>query len=60
MKLRYRGDGRVMIENIAHEFKAGDTIDLPEKVAKNLLKVNRFFEEVKEKRIKIERIKVKE
>lgn len=58
MRLKYKGDGKVLIQGIAHEFHNGDIIDLPDKVAKNILENNRFFEEVKEKPIKSKTIRV--
>lgn len=60
MKLRYKGNGKIVIQGIAREFHDGDTIDLPKEVAEDLMKVNRFFEEVKESRIESKVLKIKE
>lgn len=58
--LRFKHDGRTIIEGIGREFKKGDTIDLPDDIAKNLLKKqSRHFEEVFEKPAKTEIIKLK-
>lgn len=46
MRLRFRGDGKKIIQGIAHEFHKGETIDLPDNIAKDLLKTDRiWFEE---------------
>ncbi len=45
---------------MAREFKNGDTLDLPDDIAEDLLKSNRFFEKVEEKTtVKPKMIKLK-
>jgi len=52
------GDGKVMISGVAHEFKNGDTIDVPDKVGKEILKKNRWFKKDSEKKLKTEILEV--
>lgn len=61
-KLKFHGDGKKIITNpetgeyIPYEFHEGDTIDLPDNIADELLRTDRFFEEVKEKIVRTEMI----
>lgn len=38
--LKFTGDGKKLITGIGHEFKNGDTIDLPDDIADELLKTD--------------------
>lgn len=43
--LKFKGSGKKLIAGIGHEFKDGDTIDLPDDVADELMKTDsRHFE----------------
>ena len=60
MKIRVKDNIKVMIEGIGREFQKGDTIELEDKVAKDILKSSRHFEEVfTERPIETEIIKPK-
>ena len=64
-KLRFHGDSKKIITNpetgefIPYEFHEGDTIDLPDDIADEILRTDSFFEEVKEKDIRTEMIDLK-
>lgn len=60
MKVRFKGNGKRVIQGIAREFRNGDTIDLPDDVGEELLRVDsRHFDEVMEKPIATEYIDLK-
>lgn len=63
--LKFHGDVKKIITNpetgeyIPYEFHDGDTIDLPDNIADELIRTDRFFEEVKEKTIRTEMVNLK-
>lgn len=59
MKIRIKGGGKTMIQGIGREFQDGDTIDLPDDVAKGLLKNKRRFEKVYEMPVKTTVVDIK-
>ncbi len=57
MKIKFEGRGEVLIQGLPRILNYGDVLDLPEDVAKKLLKTNSDFklvEPVKKKRTYIE------
>jgi len=59
MKIRYRGDGQIILQGAAKVLKDGDVLDLPDDVAESILKSNKFFDKVEERKIKPKLVKIK-